>query len=264
MNMNAENIISLLKKLHEGDIFVSECKNGSTQNLSHRRLDAWVMKKSWAHPCYIGYEVKISKGDFHSDIKYVDYLPMCNDLYFVCPYGMIQVSEIPLEIGLIYVSKNGTSLLTKKRSVHRKIDEPTELFKYILMWRSKIVSCGYFDKQEYWKKWYEEKSVDLNTGMLIGKRIRTVINDKILSVNEENKKLKNENELMKREVANYNKSMEILNGFGVTSAMLRDRYFDDHRIKKILCKHEIKIDDFIDLVKVSINTLNMVIKKIET
>lgn len=52
-----------------------------------------------------GYEVKISRSDFKSDDKWTEYLPFCNKFYFVCPPDLIQPSELPKEIGLIYVEQ---------------------------------------------------------------------------------------------------------------------------------------------------------------
>jgi len=30
----------------------------------------------------VGYEIKVSKSDFFNDIKWQEYLPMCNELFF--------------------------------------------------------------------------------------------------------------------------------------------------------------------------------------
>jgi hypothetical protein len=65
--MNSYEIITLLKQKHYDDIFIPECKDGPTQLGSHLRMDAWVMKKSWANSCFIGYEEKVSRSDFLQD-----------------------------------------------------------------------------------------------------------------------------------------------------------------------------------------------------
>ncbi len=49
-----------------------------------------------------GYEVKVFRSDFKKDTKWTDYLPYCNQFYFVCPTNLIAANELPPEIGLIY------------------------------------------------------------------------------------------------------------------------------------------------------------------
>lgn len=51
------------------------------------------------------YEFKISRGDFLHDTKWQDYLDFCHSLSFACPYGLIDLSELPRDIGLIYIIK---------------------------------------------------------------------------------------------------------------------------------------------------------------
>ena len=80
-------ILDKLKAKHTDDVFVAECKNGPTHTASHRRLDAWVMKKSWSPITMLGYEIKQSRSDFLQDNKWQAYLPCCHQLYFVCPKG---------------------------------------------------------------------------------------------------------------------------------------------------------------------------------
>lgn len=50
MNLAASEILKLLAIKHSGDVFVPECKDGPTHYVSHSRLDAWVMARSWSKP----------------------------------------------------------------------------------------------------------------------------------------------------------------------------------------------------------------------
>ena len=84
-DLTAKDILRLIESRHSGDLVVAECKDGPTHYARHRRLDAWVMRKSWSKPALYGYEIKVSRQDFLKDDKWPDYLPMCNELYFVCP-----------------------------------------------------------------------------------------------------------------------------------------------------------------------------------
>lgn len=69
-NYNSSAIVALLAARHVNDVFIPECKDGPTQSGSHLRMDAWAMNKSWAHPCAIGYEVKVTRADFIGDNKW--------------------------------------------------------------------------------------------------------------------------------------------------------------------------------------------------
>lgn len=70
--IRAELLIQLLRKRHEKDLLVSECKTGSTWiSNGCRRLDAWVLKRTWSPVTMIGYEVKVSRSDFVNDMKWL-------------------------------------------------------------------------------------------------------------------------------------------------------------------------------------------------
>jgi hypothetical protein len=51
------------------------------------------------------HEIKVSRSDFFSDVKsekWKKYQPFCSHFYFVCPLGMVQKSEVPIEAGLMF------------------------------------------------------------------------------------------------------------------------------------------------------------------
>lgn len=135
--MTASDIIDLLAEKHAPDLFVPECKIGPTWTGKPLRLDGWAMKKSWANPRYIGYEVKVSRSDFLADKKWRDYLPFCSEFSFVCPKGLIAPEEIPEGIGLIYASDKG--LTTKVVAKRVGIQFPESVAHYILMSRASIL-----------------------------------------------------------------------------------------------------------------------------
>ncbi len=140
--MNSAEIIALLKVRHVDDVFVTECKDGPSQQTgkTHIRMDAWVMSKSWSNPHVWAYEVKTTRGDFLKDNKWRQYLKCCNTFYFVCPQGVINPDELPKDVGLMYVTSTGRGLRIIKKAPWRnqKIDE--NLFRYILMCRTQIVA----------------------------------------------------------------------------------------------------------------------------
>lgn len=138
--MTAKDILGALKQRHCEDVFIPECKTGPTWfNKNLRRLDAWVMKRSWTHFGTIGYEIKVSRGDFYSDKKWREYLPYCHQFYFVCPWGMILPEEVKVDAGLCWVCKNGQRIHIKKRVAKRDIEIPIEILLYILMSRTVIM-----------------------------------------------------------------------------------------------------------------------------
>ena len=138
--MTSKTILQALKERHWKDVFIPECKTGPTwvnQNL--RRLDAWVMRRSWTQFGTIGYEVKVSRSDFKQDNKWREYLSYCHWFYFVCPWGLIQPEEIEKDAGLCWVSKNSQRIYTKKHVEKRDIEIPVELLIHILMSRTIIM-----------------------------------------------------------------------------------------------------------------------------
>ena len=48
--IDAAKIRQLLADKHSKDVFVPECKGGSTWFSDHDRLDAWAMARSWKNP----------------------------------------------------------------------------------------------------------------------------------------------------------------------------------------------------------------------
>ena len=189
--MTANTILKLLLKRHKDDICVPECKHGQSWSAEKiKRFDLWVMKRSYANPITWIYEIKVSRQDFLQDSKWQAYLPYCTDFYFVAPYGIINVNEVPEQAGLLLSSKNGTRLYCKKKAPHRDVRIPDSVFKYILMSRSKVVGSNYCniknDKKEYWQQWLDEKKEKQNLGHNVSRKIRQLYdkNVKFIKINQ--------------------------------------------------------------------------------
>ncbi len=198
MKVTAKDIVNKLAEKHWQDVFVAECKDGSSGG-GHLRMDAWVMKKSWANPLTIGYEVKVSRQDFLNDEKWRGYLPYCNEFYFVCPSGLIQPDEIGDGIGLMWLAKTGTRLLRKKKAVYRDDLNQLDVYKYIIMCRS-VIKDNSFDSLEskqdnvtYWRSWLEDKDENKDLGRRVGRKIRELVISRIDQVDSKNRILKAEN-----------------------------------------------------------------------
>ncbi len=191
--MNASQIIDLLATKHAKDVFVPECKNGPTWGSRHSRLDAWAMARSWTHPKFTAYEVKVSRTDFVNDDKWTEYLPLCHELYFVCPSGLIAVEECHEGCGLIHVSKTGTRLFVKRRAPRRQIDPPVDLLIYALM-RSEGFSTSLREDRgrtaEYWRRWMATCDANKSLGHSVSQKIQRLVRERIDSAQLENRNLR--------------------------------------------------------------------------
>lgn len=133
--MDASNLIDRLRFKHAQDVFVPECKDGPTHGAKHRRLDAWVLLKTWSPPTCIGYEVKVSRGDWLGDRKWEGYRELVNLLYLVAPKGLVKPDELPEGVGLMEAvgKESSAGLRTVRKAVRREGFPPPELLYYVLM-----------------------------------------------------------------------------------------------------------------------------------
>ena len=194
--ITAKQIVELLSEKHSKDVFVPECKDGPTQGVvGHmRRMDAWVMTRSWAHPRTIAYEVKVDRNDFLKDVKWRDYLACCSELYFVAPKGLISVGELASEAGLIEVV--GTKrLVTRKASPSRDVQVAESVYRYILMCRAKIGNdnqhaFGDFEAEKIRRfAWIEENEAKAAFGHDVSKKLRQRYERDVIAGRRENKDL---------------------------------------------------------------------------
>nr|WP_314462685.1 MmcB family DNA repair protein [uncultured Clostridium sp.] len=126
-----------LKNMHmsRSSYFITECKNGSTyfppaQGLL--KFDGLAITKSYTKPNIIGYEIKVSRGDFKQDGKWHLYLQYCNEFYFVVPTGLVKKEELPDNVGLIYYNPENKTLRTVKKALYRQIETPVGVYEYII------------------------------------------------------------------------------------------------------------------------------------
>lgn len=194
----ASDILELLHQKHSVEKFlcVDECKTGSTWfGPTCLRLDLWVMARSYAHPRFIGYEIKVRRQDFLRDVKWQEYLPYCTELYFVAPAGIIDPAEVPEQAGLLVASKNLKRLFTKKKAPFRDIEIPAPLLIYILMSRARIVGDMFQTrpKTELWKEWLKELKSNKRLGHTLGREIRKRVDGEVEAVVKRNARLEDEN-----------------------------------------------------------------------
>ena len=195
-DITANHITHLLSCKHLEDVFVSECKNGPSGK-GLLRMDGWAMKKSWSNPHTYGYEIKVSRSDFLGDNKWQGYLTYCNFFHFVCPSGLIQPDELPKDVGLMYVSKSGNKLFTKKKAVWRDVEIPEELWRYVLMARTKITkpdfymfSCDYTTAMRL-KQWLDDDEANKKLAFEVNGKIKTVVENVYKDNNHLKQQMKN-------------------------------------------------------------------------
>lgn len=171
----------LLEERHAKDVYVGECKTGSSWD-GCQRLDAWVLVKTWSPCTTIGYEVKRTRSDFLRDQKWQGYLPMCHLFYFVTPRGVVQPEELPADCGLMWAA--GRRLLTKRAAVRREPDPEAlvRLMTYVLMSRTRIVGDMWEANRtattlDVWRKWLDEKKERRHVGHVASQRIRRLLEE---------------------------------------------------------------------------------------
>lgn len=213
--ITAQMLQDLLEVKHSKDLYISECKDGPTWDTDHLRVDGIAIAKSWAHPCITGYEIKVSRSDFKRDEKWPQYLGLCNEFYFVTPPGLIKLSELPDNVGLIVCSKNAKRLFTKRKAENRDIEFPQSMIQYILNSRVEVVAksarrewADRHNTAEAWRWWLEENRATKWLGRNASKAIRGVIDKEIDEVRSENAKLKKIN-------AEFDEIRNILEKLGV-------------------------------------------------
>lgn len=174
--LTARDIVARLAIKHADDVFVPECKNGPTQGYTGMcKLDAWAMARSWSKPVTTGYEIKVARSDFVGDMKWRRYLDYCSQFYFVCPKGLIAVEELPVDSGLIWVTPGTRYLVTKRVAPWREVTIPENLWRYILICRTRISTDADARRDtnvEFWRNWLECKNDRRELGYAVAKAIR--------------------------------------------------------------------------------------------
>lgn len=195
-----------LAEKHYKDFFLTEVKSGPTLIDSPgvlKILDGLAIRKSWTSPCFTGYEVKVSRGDFLRDAKFYTYEELCNCLYIVCPKGMIDRTELPETIGLMYYDPERKTLQTKKKAIFRKIEYNPEMLLYIIYSRLESDRYPFFStKQEYFKAYLDGKCDN-----------RVLANSIKTKMAEENARLERQLEAMQgfeRQYETYREIMRVL------------------------------------------------------
>ena len=162
-----KSIHTLLRERHYGQAYFEEVLMGPSGS---RRLDAWVVLPTWSPMTTVGYEVKVTRSDFLRDHKWSEYLPICNRFSFVCPRGIIEPGELPGGVGLIWTTKSGGRLLTKRKAARREVD-PSKVVKALTsVLITKVFPMNVHESLDRatrvagWRKWIQESEESKEVG----------------------------------------------------------------------------------------------------
>lgn len=191
--VTAKQIITLLERRHTKDVFVAECKDGPSMYGSHSRLDAWALRRSYTQPCMSGYEIKVRRADFMGDDKWQSYLPMCNELWWVTPWGLVEPAEVPGDCGLLWATRTGTQLRLKKKAAHREIETPIDVLLYVLISRASISRTDLDmtrDNAEHWAELVQNEEKALRNGHAASHIISRKVSQRCGELERENARCK--------------------------------------------------------------------------
>lgn len=180
MKVRADMVKRALSKRHHEDFFLTEVKTGPTHyGADLHIIDALAIKKSWANPCITAYEVKVDRGDFVRDEKWMAYLQYCHQFAFVCPKGLIQPEELPEEVGLVYYNPESGALVTKRKPAYRQVTIPSNMLMYIIMTRLDNDRHPFFSsRREYIEAFLQDKvertEIGRNYGIKVADEIRNL------------------------------------------------------------------------------------------
>lgn len=174
--ITSTEIKKALAESHSKDFFLTEVKNGSTYFPPAQGLlmfDGFAMTRSYTKPCIKIYEIKVSRSDFLRDNKWELYKQYCNELYFAVPKGLIDKTELPDDVGLIYYNRDGTrKLTTKRKALWRDIEEPVEVYKYLIYSRLDPDRFPFYNDRKEWAEAYLQDKKDRKTiGYALGSKM---------------------------------------------------------------------------------------------
>lgn len=138
----------------------------------------------------IGYEIKSGRQDFLRDEKWRNYLPLCNELWFVAEVrDAIRPDELPQDVGLLRLAGE-SRLITVRKAVWREIPPPIDLLTYVLMCRTRIgLEHEDGDRLAHWRRLLEDKEERYVLGHALSKRIARIVKEQVDRLRRENDSL---------------------------------------------------------------------------
>lgn len=145
--VSTKDILSVLRDKYRPPewIFFPELRFGTGYSgMAMSRIDAWAMscwRSKHANYLKIAFEIKVYRSDFIKEIKdprkRKPAFAISNQYYFAAPKGMLLLSEIPEDCGLMEVDADG-KITTAKKAPTRKVDNPPWTFVASLGRRAQV------------------------------------------------------------------------------------------------------------------------------
>jgi len=115
----AGRVLRALRLRHQPPewVFIVEAPVLSEKGLVH--VDALALNCYWSEKYRrVGYEVKVSRGDFLGELKKPEKTALsatlCSDFFFAVPSGLVKPTEIPDPYGLMVIGPKGGARIAKR------------------------------------------------------------------------------------------------------------------------------------------------------
>lgn len=115
--MDAQFVFNLLAQRHSGPEWAFFGEFRPVTGFASRVADALAIGLWRKNSRIIAYEIKVTRADFMNDIKnfrekHEMALGISEEFFYVCPYNMVRVDEVPDVVGLMFVdSSNGLKVV---------------------------------------------------------------------------------------------------------------------------------------------------------
>jgi hypothetical protein len=111
--MTADEVVRALRSRHP-DLGGEWLTYAECFRIDFFAMHAWPSRKH----VRVGYEIKVSRGDFLSEIrkpgKRMNAVDLCNEFYFATPAKLVHADEIPDDCGLVIVMESGRTKVVKR------------------------------------------------------------------------------------------------------------------------------------------------------
>lgn len=223
--IRADEILQVLQRRHQADLWITEVKDGPSTMVRTSRMDGLAIKRSWTHPRFVGYEVKVSRSDFLRDNKWDFYLPLTHQFSFACPWDLIQPDELPSVVGLYWVNPEDGKLKQVRKPVLRPMQElPTWLLYYVVISRLEPDRHPFFPStREYITAFVEDKA----ERWALGSRFKTRLTQEVARLEKENEDLRARLHQEENQFARLERALKAVNlpadGWNLQTELMRLR-----------------------------------------
>lgn len=134
--MTAEEIEAILAERYKGPgwaLFFQYMPMTSFE-ATMNRIDLIAVGLWHKHDKIMAFEIKVGRSDFLKDLKQFKKkhqfaLRISDEFFYVCPWGLIEKEEVPVDAGLMYVNKGNKIKIMKPARVRIVKQVPFQLFQ---------------------------------------------------------------------------------------------------------------------------------------